>query len=285
MIKLKRKKTEKNNKSSVDVVIKKQNEARARFLIQHAKPKIFIVTMLLSFVITLIGFFKSDASKIKNISLSGNNYYTQSDIMKMLSLSYSSRYWFVFEKFSEHTLLKDPLIKESSVIRNTNGNIEIFIKEKKMIGYLYTDGPQVLFEDGTLIPLEDEKIEFIVHLPYIDGFDGEALVKIAKQLSELDARFFDKISEIHHREEPYDATAMRIVTIDGLSIYTSAYGLVSLEGYNGILSELNSNIACLYVDDMTGNVWGDDCSFVNPAPEEDENSEEQGEQEESFVED
>lgn len=274
MIKLRKKKTEETSKSSVEVVIKKQNEARARFLILHAKPKIFILSMIMAFILTLFLFFRSNASLIKSISLSGNLFYTQEEIMEMLGLSYKSRYWMVFEKYSEHTLLKDPLIKECTVKKNTNGNIEIVIQEKKIVGYLYGEGPQILFEDGTIVALDDQKAELIVHLPYISGFSEEALGKIAKELGALDDKLLDKIAEIHHRDEPYDETAMKLVTIDGLSIYTSSFGLASLEGYNGILSSLKPNIHCLYVDDMTGNVWGDDCSFVNPPIEEEDPDEE-----------
>ena len=225
MIKLRKKKTEENTKSSVDVVIKKQNEARARFLILHAKPRIFIISMIAAFFLILYLFFKSDASLIKSISLSGNIYYTQDEITEKLGLTYFSRYWLVFEKYSEHTLLKDPIIKECSVKRKPNGNIEIVIQEKKIVGYLYGEGPQVLFEDGSTADLEDQKAELIVDLPYINGFTDEALVKIAKELNNLDDKLLDKIAEIHHRDNPYDDTAMKLVTIDGLNIYTSSFGL------------------------------------------------------------
>ncbi len=283
MIKLRRMKKEEEQKSSVDVVIKKQNEARARFRILHAKPKIYILAMILSFFLALTVFFRSDGSLIKSISFSGNIYYSEKEVMEILGLSYSTRYWLVFEKYSEHTLLKDPIIKDCTVKKHANGNIEIAITEKKIVGYLYREGPQVLFEDGSMRALEDEKAELIVHLPYINGFTGEALVKIAKELNALDDKLLGKIAEIHHREEPYDETAMKLITIDGLSIYTSSFGLASLEGYNGILSSLNPNIHCLYVDDMTGNVWGDDCSFVNPPPVEEDPEEDGEDQEEPAV--
>ena len=121
---------EKKSQSTVDKVFEKHRFVVRRHYFASNQMKVFVLAVLSGFVLIVMGFLMSDASKIRSIQISGNYFLSDEQVLSYSGISENSRYLFVFDSVSEDRLCTNPLIKDAHVRVDRSGIVHIEVLEK-----------------------------------------------------------------------------------------------------------------------------------------------------------
>lgn len=240
----------KETSSGVDEVLKrhKQRVNDASFL--RYKRFLFSLAILLGLLMILMTYFYSSASKVKAISVNGNDYIDSEYIKKLSGLSLESRYYLIPWFITEAKIKEYPLISDAKIHFEANNVIKIDITEKKPVGYRYNEKPEIILSDGKTVELTSEMLSIVARIPLITGFvEDENLYLITKSLNLVDKSKIENISEIKQYDLNYDKNALMLYLRDGNFVFSSFYSLEMINSYNSIASELIGNGHCIFLDE------------------------------------
>ena len=180
-----------------------------------------LITLLLLFFL-LIGciiYFQSPLSRIKNISVQGNELYPATEIQKKSGLTQKTNIWKVKEKTISKKLLELPEIKSINVKLKFPNSVIIQVKEYKRIAYLAREAHFLaVLENGNII--ENTNNELIpVSAPILIGFsDGDVLDEMIDGLEQLPDEIVNSISEIHYTPKETDDYSITLFMNDGFEV-------------------------------------------------------------------
>ncbi|MCF0107125.1 MAG: hypothetical protein HUJ53_10205 [Holdemanella sp.] len=226
---------------------------------------------------SILIYYFSDDSKARVLACEGNYYYTDQEIYSLADVSLETRMWLTPSILIEKKLKDNPMI-ESVSIKKTNGKITFEIHEKLGIGYYIENGKTyILTIDNESIQVEDNCQSCIEHLPYMSGLSAKqrkqfaSVFKEAKESEEkkaesdrvlrIDKAVFEKISEITPFQKSFDDNMIKMVMVDGNSVYSEMNDVAMIARYQLALTFLQGKSACLvlYKDEQTiGKVNCDD---------------------------
>ena len=256
--------------------LRKLKKEESRFV--RMKRICFLIGVILSLIIITTIYFISSHSNIYRITIKGNNYLKDEDIIKLSELSFDDKYILTFPLLVENRIRTNPLVSNCTVSRLDDRLIEISVEEKKIICYKENNGKyQLILSDDERIDLDDSNNYLINYVPYIDGFDDEQIKLIEKNLEECDYKIINEISEIHNYPE-LKYQNVELIMRDGNYIFTSVYGLNILNHYHKIQSSyISNNKICYYFEDISGNAYSSACPWEVVEEENEENLEESDE--------
>ena len=256
------------------------NEKRKRYAL--------ILSVFLSLLLIAAVYLLSPASRIYRITVEGNRYLTEEDIIEKSGLSLQDRFLLAIPSAVEKRIEQDPLIAECKVSRLDGQLVQIAVREKKIIGYLLEEGQSVLLlETDERIPIGKENLYLISKAPIIEGFTAEDLVLLEKNFAECDDAIINEISEIHNFPA-LKYQNVELVMRDGNFIFTSPYGLYMLNRYFDIESSyIREDRQCYYFEDISGNAYTSACPWEpkEEKPKENEGEEDPEDYEEDYDED
>lgn len=240
---------------------------------EKSKRNLLILSVALSLIIIGALYLLLPVSNIGDINVDGNIYLNTEDIIKDSELIKTNKYIFVNKRTIEEKIKTNVLIDSCKVEKLDDRSIHISVKEKKIIGYTYEDEQSVLVvNDDSRIVLSKDNLYLIGCVPLIEGFDKDKLILIEKNLSDVDYRTINEISEIHY----YPSLKFQdheIIMRDGNYIFTSVYGLNLLNKYHDMASTISTDKHnCYYVEDISGNAYVSACPW-EPAEEEEKDKE------------
>ena len=269
------------NKNTLFNVRKNRKEKTAY---EKAKNFYFVLSIILSLFIIGLTYFISDVSDIYRITVDGNEYLKDEEIISLSGLSEHSKYILINPKKAERAIRENELIESASVKRLEGRLVRIEVKEKKIVGYAMENGLNVLIlEDGERIGLSKENLYLISSGPIITGFDEEEMKTLVKQIAKCDSKTIREISEIHNYPL-LKYQNVELIMRDGNYVFTSVYGVDILEHYFDIESSYLSNERrCYYFEDISGNAYTSACPWEKI--EEEEKEEQDSEDYESYEED
>ncbi len=246
-------------KKNVLLDLRKKRKQQSRF--DRAKNRSFFFSMILGFAVIVLFYFLSSSSDIYRIVVNGNRYLKDDDIIAMSGLTVKDKFLLVLPKVYEKKISADPLIESVKVMKKDGRLVDIEVKEKKMLAYLQdSQGYVVLLEDNERLNIEAYPY-VIDHVPYLDGFDGDEVELIVKNLRDCDQGTINEISEMH----PYPELKfqnVQLVMRDGNYIFTSVYGLPILNHYHDIKSSyVKDTQICYYFEDISGNAYSSACPW------------------------
>ena len=169
-----------------------------------AKKKLkskFVKLLLFILFVILIGviYFCIIGDNIKNISISGNNYLKDNEIIELAGLSdYDG-----FLKKTSNSIIKklktNILIDDVKIKKKIDKTIIINVTEKKILfrnsntdKYVLSDGKEYAFDNSYNVPL------------LINFVPDEVYESFVKEYKKLDLIIIDKISEIKYSPNQYD---------------------------------------------------------------------------------
>lgn len=215
----------------------------------------------LIFVVLLSAYLLSDYSKLKQISVFGNGAMSKKSIVSLSGLSLDTRFygfvpWWVSKQLNDH-----PLIAEASVKRQNHQVVRIDVVEKPIVGYGYTDTLVWLLGDGSLVPVDEGSRDYLVSVPYIEGFTNqmELLPKLAQYLQNVDELTRSLISEIMLIPLDYDKEQLKLLMIDQNTIYVSMMHLGNINGYHRLVNAIHETGVCIFFDGMEGRAYTSQC--------------------------
>lgn len=247
-----------------DILNKTKVEEKVEVLPKSQKPKFryFLIGVLLGLVIISVTYLVSKKSNVKEIIVNGNVYLKDDDIINQSGLSVDDKYVFVNPSSAENSILKNPLVDECTVSKCDDQSIEINVVEKKIIGYSFEDNENVLIlANDSRIVLDKKNLYLIGKAPLIEGFEKDDILLIERNLSSVDYRTLNEVSEIHFFPE-LKFQNHELIMRDGNYIFTSVYGLKVLNEYYDIVSSYDGQgNNCYYVEDISGNVYISACPW------------------------
>lgn len=212
-------------------------------------------------------YFLSDYSKVQSLSVSGNTYFSDVDILNMADLSYETRYILMPKFLISWNLEKSDVIDSIEVEKTWNGAIHVTVKEKTILGYTMEENgePMLVIVDNPIekIPVADAQKDSLSHFPYLNGFDEENLQKLADAFNqkkrEVGPKIIAMISEMTPYARSYDEHMVRLVMQDGNIAYSSYDGIPLLNDYKKLLLTMSKSHICLELDDTNATITSKAC--------------------------
>lgn len=223
---------------------------------------------MMAFVILIVFgviYFSSDISKIKILEITGNQFYTEEQIKQFANVSEKSRNLLHPSFWIKWKLKQNDLIEDVKVEKTLLGEVNITVKEKKILGYyVANDKSYVLLQDGSSKEIQEENLNSIVYFPFIDGFSEKELKNLANAFQskdeEVESEVISMISEILPHKESYDEHMVKIVMQDGNTIYASYDSLILLNAYKSTLKDLKGKKVCIFMDEQTESLTTENCN-------------------------
>jgi len=224
---------------------------------QQLKRRIglFFRRLLIVVICGLLGFglYKLDQSmmfRVVTITVSGNHYVSDQEIIELSTLSKGQRTWLIHEFFIQPKIEGNPWIQSASIIVKDK-IASLIIVENRPIGYQVSDSISILLPTGMAIEINEQQRDWIATLPIIIGFKDELLrKKLGKAFSLIDDHVMMFIAEIHQSAVSYDAALLMIVMQDGHRVFSDFSNLEMLNDYHLIASQLKPENKCIIFLDI-----------------------------------
>ncbi len=241
---------------------KKRSDAKNASIFKGFKNLYFLIGIIFGFIVLIVLFFISDYSNIYHISVNGNYYLSEKDVISISGLSEYDKYFFTIPYFVEKKINESPYIESCEVIKSDDRLIEINVTEKKQVAYSSIASiEKIIFVDGTSVDVTDNNAYLKRRLPEIDGFTSEQLDTVLRGFKNLDAGTIDQISEIHRYSFSYDENMLEVIMKDGNICFVSWTGLNMLNKYYSIVSSLKAGNSCIYLDELTNSGYVSTCPW------------------------
>ncbi|PEY41384.1 cell division protein FtsQ [Bacillus cereus] len=201
---------------------------------------ILYVSILFLLVLFLI-YFRSPLSNIKKISVLGNHYMTDAQVMKESGITYETSYFRVTAHKAEKNLTKRNEIKKVNVKKRFPNKIDIHIEEYVTIGYINKGGKlQPLLENGkTLDVLPNGKLP--VAAPIFEPFKEAKMKELIEELEKLTPTILRSISEIHYAPKNSNEDHLTLYMNEGYEVSTTIQDFAKrMEAYPLIIKNIES---------------------------------------------
>ena len=199
---------------------------------------ILYVSILFLLVLFLI-YFRSPLSNIKKISVLGNHYMTDAQVMKESGITYETSYFRVTAHKAEKNLTKRNEIKKVNVKKRFPNKIDIHIEEYVTIGYINKGGKlQPLLENGkTLDVLPNGKLP--VAAPIFEPFKEAKMKELIEELEKLTPTILRSISEIHYAPKSSNEDHLTLYMNEGYEVSTTIQDFAKrMEAYPLIIKNI-----------------------------------------------
>lgn len=257
---------EKTKKETLEnnFVLNKIKDSKKISKFERDKNIIIVIASILSLILLGFIYFGSSYSKTYKVSVVGNIYLSEEDILSEANLS--DIFLLTKPKTIEKRLKKNPVIEDAKVEMLDGKIVKITISENKAIGYIIEDGSlKLLLVNGDKYELNESNIYLISKVPYIEGYSEEELQQIRYGFSDVDPSTINEISEIHKYPVSYDQIYMEVIMADGNFAFLSYYDLYTLKDYYGVSSGIDKSkgYACIYFDGQTNSATASSCPWQN----------------------
>ena len=241
---------------------KKRSDAKSASIFKGFKNLYFLMGIFFGLIVLLVLFFVSDFSNIYRITVSGNYYLSEEDVISISGISEYDKYFFTIPYFVKNKLEKSPYIESCQVTKSDDRVIEISVIEKKQVAYSSIGSyEEIIFVDGTTIQINSNNVYLKRRLPEIEGFTSDQLNSILRGFKTVENKTIDQISEIHRYPFSYDENMMEVIMKDGNICFVSWTGLNMLNNYYSIVSGLDPGNSCIYLDELTNSGYVSICPW------------------------
>lgn len=219
-----------------DRVPKLKNQKKKK---QVNKRLILYVSILFLLVLFLI-YFRSPLSNIKKITVHGNHYMTDEQIMEQAGITYKTSYFRVMTQEAETNLKKKKEIKEAHVKKKFPNQIVIDVEEYVTIGYINKEGKLYpLLENGkSLDALPNGKLP--VAAPIFVPFEEKKMKELIAELEKLTPTVLRSISEIHYTPTDLYTDHLTLYMNEGYEVSTVIQDFAKrMEAYPLIIKNLS----------------------------------------------
>lgn len=198
--------------------------------------RIICIILILSLVIYILL-----NSKINNIVISGNNYLTDDQIIEEAGLKDYPSFFFNFDTEIEYKLKKNPAIKSVKIKRSFFNNIEIDVKEYKVV--LKYNGKYYMQNGNSIEYSEDLRVPTL-----INEVSQKKFKDLCDNLSLVKSDILGKISELEYTPNTYDDGRFLLYMNDDNSVYLTLTKFEKINYYDDVLKQLEGKRGFLYLD-------------------------------------
>lgn len=222
------------DRDQVKAILKKRKAKRR-------KKRIRILCVFL--LIFLIGaFFVSDYSRLKSITVSGNNRVERQEIVQAANIKLRQDYTFFTSTETIVTRVKEvPLIKDVRVTKNLLGDVFIKVVEADPIAQSRIENTTyIIDETGRITKDEEGRLSsYAQRCPQLNNFDYERLKAFSKEFAKIPPQVINQVSDINYAPLDADETRCEFIMDDGKILYLR---------YDDMASQLKGNYYALLME-------------------------------------
>ena len=205
---------------------KKQTPVKKKRKILYGR--IFLAIFLLAMIIVLIVVFVP--KKIKNISVSGNQFLSDQEVIELAGLE---DYPSTFTHFSfqiKQALEDDVFVKSATVSKSWLYDVHIAIEENRPLFYDTTKQKTIL-ESG-------DEVDGSFDVPTLVNYTPDTIYsKLIQKMKDLDTDIIRRISEMQYDPNDVDPNRFLFTMDDGNYVYLTANQLSNINNYVTIISK------------------------------------------------
>lgn len=220
---------------------------------ESAQNRLFYLGVFLSAVLLVSLYVLSPTSRVRAISVRGNDYLEKSYIQKISEVSLNDIFYLQFPTAIAAKIESDAVIGRAEVALLRDNIIEITVQEKQPIGYRYdNEAPTLLFTDGSVCNLTSDYMGMLARVPFITGFNDEKETHLLTSgFAEVDRQVIEQMAEVIQYPLSYDPEAVEIRMRDGGIFFCSFFSMGLINDYKRIRILMNDREKCLYADNGT----------------------------------
>lgn len=207
---------------------------------KKANRRLIFLLLLFFILIAFILYFQSPLSHVRNITIIGNNAYTEDEIISISNITKDTNIWKVKEEIIETNINKLPEIKASTVSIQLPNSVEIKIQEYKRIAYL-SEGKSYMpvLENGKILNGKQTS-NLPLNAPILFNFkENEVLKEMIIGLEQLPVEVINSISEIHSDPKDSDLYHISLYMNDGNEVSATIRTFADkMTHYPSIISQL-----------------------------------------------
>ena len=216
---------------------KKQTPVKKKRKILYGR--IFLAIFLLAMMIVLIVVLVP--KKIKNISVSGNQFLSDQEVIELAGLE---DYPSTFTHFSfqiKQALEDDVFVKSATVSKSWLYDVHITIEENRPLFYDTTKQKTIL-ESG-------DEADGSSDVPTLVNYTPDTIYsKLIQKMKDLDTDIIRRISEMQYDPNDVDPNRFLFTMDDGNYVYLTANQLSNINNYVTIISKFSGKKGILYLD-------------------------------------
>lgn len=247
----KRKHVQLNEKSETVERIKNNLDIHKKMERKRRRKKL-LIRFLMVILIGLMAygvylFDQSGQSRYQTIKVSGNQYYTQEEIIEASGVTEGSRMISNLPLFVRSRVKKLPLVENTSVnVYYIKGYLTIDIQEVKAVAYSKDESIKLYFANGEVRDANAQTFDMIAGLPLLHDFTPDSIKpKFLHELSVLPEETFLAISEIYSEPKELVDSAMKVVMNGEYLVYLSIETLPMLRQYATLLNRAEEYNKCI----------------------------------------
>ena len=204
----------------------------------------FLIFIIVIAIIVFVCLFVLD-TKVKNITISGNEILSDDDIIELAGLTNYPSFYKTLNLTMKNNLKENPLIESVDINRSFYHIIEIDVKEYEIL-YKREDNGKYVLENKKEVTLDKETPYTIPRL--INEIPKKILNRFIKYYKRVDLGIREKISEIKYDPNEFDEERFLLYMDDGNSVYITITKFERLNYYNEVLPQLDGKKGYLYLD-------------------------------------
>ena len=231
----------------VDTIFEERAVAKDNEAFECARPRLFFIAVFFAFALLILSYIFSPESRVKAVSVRGNNYLTKAQVQKSANVTINDLFYLQFPSVIEARIEENGLVESASVQLLHDNIIEIAVTEKQPIGYRYDEEePTVLFTDGSVINLTSELMSVISRIPFITGFNEEnATHLLTTGFKDIHPERIEDMAEVIQYPLSYDPEAIEIRMRDGGIFFTNYFSLTLVNDYPKLSKLIKNKENCL----------------------------------------
>lgn len=204
-----------------------------------------LVALLLLFfsLIAIIAYIQSPLSHVRNMTITGNEFYSKDEIIASTGITPETNIWKVKKTEIAARIKHLPEINQAKVTVKWPNTIVIAISEHKRVAYLKKDPLYYPILDDGRVLLSQKVGNPPVNAPILINFsEGSVLKALIGQLQKLPEEITNSISEIHYTPHKTDDYHITLFMNDGFEVSATIRGFSEkMALYPSILSQLDPN--------------------------------------------
>lgn len=186
------------------------------------RKRIFKVLFVVLIISLIIAFFVSDYSRLKSITVSGNNRVEKQEIINAAKIKLREDYTFFTNTDDIAARIKKvSLVKDVRISKNLFGDVTIKVVEADPIGQCVIDDIlYVIDETGRITRDETGRlVNYVQRCPRLNNFDYECLEVFSKEFAKIPPQVINQVSDINYVPKTADETRCEFIMDDGKILY------------------------------------------------------------------
>ena len=203
--------------------------------------RVFLALFFLFIVIFLIILLSK--MPVLGFYISGNNYYTDNEILKITGLDKYPSYLFTSNINIKKKIKDNPILESVKINKTLLGKFKVEVKEKRILFYNINTKKSIT-SNGEEIDFYDKNSPVLVN----NINDKNVYNSFLKKMKKVDKSILDNISEIKYDPNAIDKERFLISMNDGNYIYLTISKFTKINDYLKISKTLVNKNGILYLD-------------------------------------